>query len=109
MPKAAQSQIKAKCVVGTNQKKFGTKEIKFPAHDISDLYFVLQTGRQSITFKYETQEIAVRDRLYSTCQFADGYHWVLKRPEGQITAESNVGFPTKEDALNDLGIHRQNC
>ena len=47
--------------------------------------------------------------LHSTCQLADGYHWLLMRPEGKIIAESEVGFSTEEAALNDLGLRKHNC
>jgi hypothetical protein len=43
-------------------------------------------------------------RLHSTCQLADGHHWLLSRSDGHITATSQVGFPTAEDALKDLGV-----
>jgi hypothetical protein len=44
------------------------------------------------------------ERLYSTCQQADGYHWLLVRSDGTIVASSLGGFSTVEDALNDLGV-----
>ncbi|MXO93581.1 hypothetical protein GRI62_08170 [Erythrobacter arachoides] len=43
-------------------------------------------------------------RLHSTCQLADGFHWLLISPEGDIYVESGVGFETEEEALSDLGI-----
>jgi hypothetical protein len=46
----------------------------------------------------------MRGQLHSTCQLADGYHWLLARPDGNIFATSQVGFPTEEEALKDLGI-----
>ena len=46
-------------------------------------------------------------RLHSTCQLADGYHWLLARPDGYITATSSVGFPTAAEALRDLGIQKR--
>ena len=49
----------------------------------------------------------MRGQLHSTCQLADGYHWLLLRPDGDIFATSTVGFPTKEEALKDLGIQKR--
>ena len=46
-------------------------------------------------------------RLHSTCQLADGYHWLVIKPNGMILAESMVGFPTLEMALIDLGIQKR--
>lgn len=48
------------------------------------------------------------ERLHSTCQLADGYHWLLIQPDGLIVAESLAGFPTEEEALADLGILKLN-
>ena len=45
-------------------------------------------------------------RLHSTCQLADGYHWLLAEPDGRIVAVSDVGFLTEEQALADIGIPR---
>jgi len=46
----------------------------------------------------------VHSRLHSTCQLADGYHWLIMQSNGRIIAESKVGFPTEDAALADLGI-----
>ena len=46
-------------------------------------------------------------RLYSSCQLADGYHWLLMRSDGWIIAASDVGFPTEDSALKDLGIQKR--
>jgi hypothetical protein len=50
----------------------------------------------------------MRGRLHSTCQLADGYHWLLAQSDGHITATSSVGFPSEEEALKDLGIQKRN-
>ncbi len=42
--------------------------------------------------------------LYSTCRLSDGTHWLLVRPDGAIYAVSDVGFPTAEQALCDIGV-----
>lgn len=47
------------------------------------------------------------DPLYSLCRQADGYHWLLMWADGKIVAESGVGFPTREEALADIGVQKQ--
>ena len=44
------------------------------------------------------------DPLYTLCRQADGVHWSIYRPDGTAIASSDVGFPTREDALRDLGL-----